>query len=244
MNRSRMLVLLTYMLAVASPARAQSTAWTDRGYFTAGVDVRLAAASVVDVVHPVVFAEPAVVSTTYDMKASPGFAVGGGARVWRNLAIGVEATRVSGTQPGSVDAQVPHPFVFGKPRGVSGEGSFERADTALHVQALWMIPLNARWRMSVEGGPSWISVRQVLVTDVSVTQTYPYDTATFAAVQTQQTTASHVGFNAGVGATRLLSRRAGVGVSASFSRAHIPLSASAATDAGGLHLNGGLRLLF
>ncbi len=245
---TRVIAVAFSFTLVAAAAQAQSAAWTDRGYFNAGADIRLAGGSFADVVHPIDFAEAAVVNTTYQMKAAPGLEVGSGVRVWRNLGIGVDLSYVVKGARGSVDAQVPHPLVFGKPRAVSGVAELGRNETAVNVQVLWMIPMpmpiNRRWQVAIAGGPSWISVSQDLVQDVTVTQTYPYDTATYASVVTQRSSKARVGFNAGIDGTYLFTRRVGLGASATFARAHIPLGASAASDAGGLHVAGGLRLRF
>lgn len=237
-------ILAAGLTLTAASARAQSAAWTDRGYFSAGADVRVVGTNFGDLIHPIDFAEAAVVNTTYKMRIAPGIEIGGGARVWRSLAIGATATWVSRPDAGSVDAQVPHPFLFGRPRAVSGAASLGRNETAVHVQAVWMMPVTPRWQLAVAGGPSWIGLRQDLVDDVTVTQTYPYDTASYAGVHSQRVSKSRAGFNAGVDATYLFRRRVGVGVSATFSRARIPLSPSASTDVGGLHVNGGLRVRF
>ena len=242
MTRACSLIVAVALTAVAARADAQPAAWTDRGYVSAGADLRVIGSSFGDLIHPIDFAEAAVVSTTYKTKLAPGVEFGGGLRVWKNLALGAAATWVSRADSGSIDAQVPHPLVFGKPRAVSGNASLARSETAIHVQAVWMIPVASRWQLGLAAGPSWIALGQDLVEDVTVTQTYPYDTATYAGVHSQRMSKSRVGFNAGADATYLFRPRLGLGVSATFSRAHIPLSASAATDVGGLHVNGGLRI--
>jgi hypothetical protein len=232
------------LMLIAASAHAQTSAWTDRGYLSAGADVRVVGANFGDVIHPIDFAEAAVVNTTYKMRIAPGIEIGGGARVWRNLAVGAAATWVSRPDAGSIDAQVPHPFVFGQPRAVSGDASLGRNETAVHVQAVWMMPVTAQWQLAVAGGPSWMGLRQDVVDDVTVTQTYPYDTATYAGVHSRPVSKSRVGFNAGVDATYLFRSRIGLGLSAAFSHARIPLTPSASTDVGGLHVNGGLRVRF
>ena len=69
----------------------------------------------------------------------------------------------------------------------------------------------------------------VIVSDVTVNQTYPFDTATFAGVVTQPVSKGHVGVNAGVNANYLLKRRASLTFGARYSHAHVPLRASAST---------------
>ncbi len=242
----RVIAVAVAFVFMAATAQAQSSAWTDRAYLSVGADVRFAGGSVVDVEHPIDFAEAAVVSTTYQMKAAPGLDVGGGVRVWRNLGIGVGLSYVTKEANGSIDAQVPHPLAFGRPRAVSGASDLARNETVVNVQVLWMVPLSmeGRWQVAIAGGPSWVSVHQNVVEDVTVTQVYPYDTATYTGVVTQRSSQSGVGFNAGVDGTYLYTRHVGVGASAVFTRAHVPIGATDSSNAGGLHVAAGLRLRF
>src|SRR4029077_19967420 len=94
----------------------------------------------------------------------PGFDVGGGVRVWRNLAVGLDVSRFSKETAGTVSAQIPHPFFFNRARTVSGDASgLTRDETAVHLQALWMLPFGSRWRLALGGGAPWVSRGQALV---------------------------------------------------------------------------------
>ncbi|HZP47145.1 MAG TPA: hypothetical protein VFB07_01325 [Vicinamibacterales bacterium] len=245
MSRTTLVLLVTTGCLWASiPADAQ-TADVERGYITAAADFLGAGSGFTDEIHPIDFGEAATVAGSYQVKFAPGFAVGGGARVWRRLALGVEAGRVSHGNTADVSAQVPHPFFFNKPRAVTGSASgLDRAELAVHVIASWVAPVADRWQLSVGGGPSWITVDQAVISDVTVTQTYPYDTATFAGAVTRKASKGHVGVNAGVEAAYLLRPRAALAFGARFSHAHVPLTDTASTDAGGLHATAGLRLRF
>jgi hypothetical protein len=255
MKEPSMRPLLTTAIAVvlalpAAGAAAQTAAPPDRGYLRAGGDVRVSVASFSGVAHPIDFAEAATVATTYGQQAAPGFEVAGGVRVWRRLAVGASVTRFTKTSGGAVTAQVPHPFFFNRPRPVSGEASgLGREETGIHVQATWIVPVRPRVSLAIAGGPSWFSLSQDVVTDVSVTQTYPYDTATFAGVVSARESRSAVGFNVGGDLGVFFSRYVGVGVGATFSHAHVSLPATSATssagvDTGGLHVDAGLRVRF
>lgn len=85
---------------------------------------------------------------------------------------------------------------------------------------------------------------QDLVSDVTITQTYPYDTATFSGTTSTHRSASRIGFNAGADVTWRLRPRVGLGLGVSFSRAAVALSDTVTVDAGGAHLGGGLRFRF
>ena len=241
---SARIVLAALLVAAASPVRAQ-TAPPERGYITASADLLVAGTGFGDEIHPIEFGEPATIDTSYRVGFAPGFAVGGGVRVWRRLAVGVEVGRVSHANDASVSAQVPHPLLFNTPRSVSGTATgLDRAELAVHLLVSWVAPLSTRWQLAVSGGPSWITVDQDLVTDVTVNQTYPYDTATFAGVVTQQASKGHIGVNAGVEAAYLATPHVGLAIGARYAHAHVPLTATAATDAGGAHVTAGLRLRF
>jgi hypothetical protein len=235
-------ILLIGLAGASAPARAQS-AWTDRGFVNVSGFFQ-PSSSFSNTVQPTDFAEPSVVDTTYKTGSVPGFEAEGGARLWRNLAIGVGVSWFSKDTAGAVSAQVPHPFFFNKPRAVSGDANLSRDETAVHLEALWMVPLAIRWQLALSGGPSWFSVHQDVVSDVAITQTYPYDSATFASATTVHRSASKAGFNAGADVTFLLRPRVGLGFGVMFSHASVPLDDTLTVDAGGAHVGGGLRVRF
>jgi hypothetical protein len=229
--------------AAGGVAHAQSAA-TNRGYVAVSGFFQ-PSASFSNTVRPVDFAESSVVDTSYKTGSVPGFEAGGGVRVWRHLAVGLDVSRFSKGTGGAVSGQVPHPFFFGKPRSVTGDASgLSRDETGVHLHALWMIPMRQRWQLVVAGGPSWFSVDQDLVTDVTVTQTYPYDTATFASATSVHRSRSKLGFNAGADVTYFLRRHVGLGFGVAFSHASIPLDDTLTVDAGGPHVAGGVRFRF
>jgi hypothetical protein len=239
------LTIGSLMLAVlAGPLPANAQTWSDRGYLNVSGWFQ-PASSFSNTAKPIDFAEPSVVDSAYKTGSVPGFEAEGGVRLWRNLAVGVGVSRFSKNATASVSTQVPHPFFFNKPRAVSGDAaSLERDETSVHVEALWMVPLTERWQLALSGGPSWFSVGQDLVSDVTVTQTYPFDTATFATAATVHRSASKVGFNVGADVSYLFGSHIGVGFGVMFSHAAIPLDDTLTVDAGGAHVGGGLRFRF
>jgi hypothetical protein len=244
-NRTSPLLILVAMALAPATAHAQPAAWGDHGYVHVSGWFQPAAATFSTSVRPIDFAEASIVDTSYKTRSIPGFEVDGGWRVWRNLAIGAGVSRFSKASGGSVAAQVPHPFFFNRARSVAGDASgLTRDETALHLQALWMIPLRNRWQLAIAGGPSWFSVGQDLVSDVTVTQTYPYDAATFASATVVHRSHAAIGFNAGADLAYGLRPHVGVGIGVNFSRAAIHLDDTTSVDAGGAHVAGGLRFRF
>jgi hypothetical protein len=224
----------------AAPARAQSAAWDDHGYLRLSGWFQLAAGSFSTTARPIDFAESSTVDTTYRTRSIPGFEVDAGGRVWRSLAIGVGVSRFSKDTAGSVSAQVPHPFFFNRPRAVSGDASgLTREETALHLQASWMVPLRNRLQLALAGGPSWFDVGQDLVTQV-----YPYDTATFAGATAVHRSHSGIGFNAAADLAYSVRPHVGVGIGVTFSHARVQLDDATTVEAGGAYVTAGLRFRF
>ena len=77
-----------------------------------------------------------------------------------------------------------------------------------------------------------------------MTQTYPYDTAAFSGATAVHRSRSRVGFNAGADVSYRLRPHVGLGVGVTYSHASVPLDDTLTVDAGGAHLNGGLRFRF
>jgi hypothetical protein len=244
-TRLTTLLVALVMASSTTTASAQSAPWTGRGYINVSAWYQPVSADFSNTVRPIDFAEPSVVDTGYETRAIPGFDVGGGVRLWRSLGLGLDVSRFSKRTTGAVSAQVPHPFLFNRARAVEGDASgLEREETAAHVQALWMLPLGSRWQLALAGGPSWFFVGQDLVSDVTITQTYPYDTATFAGTTSTHRSRSHAGFNAGADVSYRVRRHVGLGFGVMFSHASVPLDNTVTIDAGGAHIGGGIRFGF
>jgi hypothetical protein len=242
-TRSISLLVVLFTASGVDTARAQAR-WTDRGYLTVSGFLQ-PSASFANTVRPIDFAEASTIDTSYKTGSVPGVEAGGGVRLWRNLAVGLDVAWFSKKTGGAVSGQIPHPFFFNRARAVSGDASgLARDETAVHLQALWMTPLRRRWQLALAGGPSWFSVAQDLVSDVTVTQTYPFDTATFDTAATVHRTKSRIGFNAGADVSYLLRRHVGLGFGITYSHASIPLDDTLTVDAGGAHVAGGLRFRF
>ena len=194
-------------------------------------------------------AEDATFEAATPGKTGPVVAARAGFRVWRNFAIGAGVTAFSSTPPVSITASLPHPFFFNQPRSVTGSVSgLKHDETMVAIEASWMVPLSRRLDMNLFVGPAFFNLRQDMATQVTFTETYPYDTATFTGVESARVTKSAVGFTLGSDVTYLFSKSIGVGAHLRFSRATASLSPvsgqSTSVDLGGLQVGGGLRIRF
>ena len=184
----------------------------------------------------------------YHIESGTVVDVSGGARLWRNLGVGVSVSLYRRDTDASVSASLPHPFFPGNSRAVAGGMPLYHEQRAVHLHALVAVPLNPAFTVTVFGGPTFFTLWQDLVTDVRFTHSYPYDDAAFAGIVTQEQSRSKVGFNAGVDVAYYFTDAVGVGWLTRFSAGTIELPSvgerSVDVSAGGFHAVGGLRLRF
>ena len=175
--------------------------------------------------------------------------VSGAVRVAPYFALGIGMSRFMIDETASVSAQVPHPLFFNRDRSISeASPPLTRRETAVHLQALVVVPVTPSFTVTGFGGPTLFDVEQSLVTDVNFTHTYPYDTAMFSSAVTSPNSADTVGFNVGADVAYYFTDNVGVGWLTRYSRAMVELpSASGETldiEVGGLHTAVGLRVRF
>jgi hypothetical protein len=193
-------------------------------------------------------AEDAPVSTNLTMGTSVFFDGGARIRVGRRVSIGAVGYLASGSADGTLDAQVPHPFYFGQPRDVAGNVSgLARREIGAHMELVLPVSVSPRFEIMAFGGPSYIHLEQDLVTDLTYSEAYPYDTATFRSATTTTASKGAFGFNVGADLTWRLGRSLRGGALVRYSQADVTLPAASGNDAtvraGGLQVGAGLRIL-
>lgn len=195
------------------------------------------------------FVESGSITSQYDSDQPFVVDVSAAAGAWRSLGMGVGVSYSSTPLAGAVEAQIPHPFFFNKMRTVTGAApDLTREELALHLDATWVFRLGRATSATVFGGPSYFRVTQGLVTDIRVTEEYPFDTAVFQSVTTADSEQSKWGFNAGFDVTQRVAGSVGVGVIGRYSRATFtfPIAGDETADveSGGFQIGAGLRILF
>jgi hypothetical protein len=192
------------------------------------------------------YSETGSLTSSYTVRRGPVLDAGLTVRVWRTFGVGVSGSYFHDSGLAQVNALVPHPFVFGQPRQVNGSSSVPRTEIGMHFQAAYWAQPSQRLEVVVTGGPSVFRVDQDFVSDVTFTQTAPYDTATYqgSSVIRQRKTVS--GGNIGGEIGWRVARRLGLAAAVGFSRARaqFPGTSAQAVVIGGLHVGGGVRLLF
>ena len=238
------------LAATVRPARAQSD--VPRGFVSVNGGLQTASSDFSDSVdfgHPLFGPEDGSFDASYPAGDDTGFDVGGGVRVWRNLALGANVSVFSRESDAGITGQLPHPFRFDRLRAINGTAAgLARTETAVHVQALWVIPVGRSVAITLFGGPTWFNVTQDLVTGITFDQAYPYDEATFTGASAREQSASAIGVHAGADVAYYFSERFGVGGTVRFSRGSVefdsPGGDTVENDVGGAQTTAGLRLRF
>jgi hypothetical protein len=244
------LLLFGALGSSARTAAAQRADWPERVWVSVNGGIETATKSVSDAFSIQHFVEPEPIGVAYPSRTAGLVSVNGGYRLWNRLGAGVGVMRATSRGSANVTAQVPHPFFFNQLRQVQGTAHTSRTETSADVVVAYLMPLTDRVRVIVSGGPSVVALDQAMVTDVQVSQQYPYDTASFASATTGTVKKTAAGVNGGADVFWMLSRHfaAGALVRATHARVTAPRGAgtpaSVRLTAGGAQLGAGLRVLF
>ena len=226
---------------VAAPASAQMT-WTDKAFLNVNFGVQetshtLDASSTFDL-----YGEQGSLSTTQPVDGGALFDIGAGYKVWKNLAVGLGYSRVQSDGDVTLEANVPDPNFFDRPRGVTGVASnAEHAEHAIHLQGTWVMPVTDKMDVAFSFGPTIFMVSQDIVTDLSITE--PTPTISSSTVTREDKTA--VGINLGVDLNYFFRPRIGAGLLVRYSYGSVELEgAQESLPVGGFQIGAGVRLRF
>ena len=195
------------------------------------------------------FPEDADFNADYAVGTGAVFDGGAGIRLASGIGFGVAVSRFERLDPVSLDARIPHPFFFDRPRSLTGsEPDLTRLETAVHVEVRWFESVSDTVELAVFGGPSLFNIRQDLVTAIGYDHAYPYDQASLASATTEAASASAIGFHAGADIGFFFSETVGLGALIRYSGGSVDLPGEGdgmvPIDTGGFHVGGGLRLRF
>jgi hypothetical protein len=239
---------LLVFLCSGAPAHGQ-TAAVGRVFIAIGGGYQLTANDFDDRSTFTANAETGTFTTAYKVKSASTFDIAGGVFLSRWLGVGVGVTRLSTSTPAALSGTVPHPFFFNTQRSVSATVTgARREELGVHMQARLVAPVGARLQLMAFGGPSFFHVRQSMVDTFTWTDSYPYDTAAFAAASTSIGKGTKIGFNAGADIAFFFTRQLGVGGGLQFGNASVKVSRADGNTRdikiGGTKGTAGLRLRF
>lgn len=248
-NQRLVPIALFLLVCAATTASAQSIVPAVKGYVAINGGYQVTTHSFGHADSFEANAEQGRYDSEYSVEAGPSFDVAAGAIGWRHLGFGIGISRFSRTTPLHLSGDVPHPFFFDRGRAVSGDvGGLKREELAVHTQLRAMAPVGDRLQLMAFGGYSYFQLTQDVISDVTYTDAYPYDSATLTGAKTTAKAGSKIGVNAGADVAFFFTPRLGVGFGAQYAGATIalPMASGSASrvKVGGVQAGGGLRLRF
>jgi hypothetical protein len=222
-------------------AEAQMT-WTDKLFINANIGIQGGSHSLESSTNFDLYDETGTFSISEDVGGGFLFDVSAGYKVWRNLAVGIGFTRVASDDDLTINALVPDPVDFDRPRSVTVTApDASHSETAINLSGTWMVPVTDKVDVGVVFGPTIFHVSQDLPTSISVTEPGPTINST-SLTGTGKTT---MGFHAGVDVTYLITPRVGVGGLARYTVGSVDFDeASDNLTVGGFQLGAGVRIRF
>jgi hypothetical protein len=256
MRRVAALTLLSVCAASAAAAQGRGQGqgpppeparWSDRARVGVSAGVQGRTLPLSQSLELTKYVEPAPMTAEVPRTAATLIDAGVQVRLQRNLGVSVALSYLSGTHEAQVEGEIPHPLYFDAPRDISGRTSrIGHDELAVHTNLVYMLPMRGV-DVLVFGGGSFFRVAQDFVVDVHFTETYPYDTATFARADLVAGTARATGFNVGTDITWPLGRAWGVGALVRYTQADVPFEvdgqALGRPRVGGLQVLGGVRVI-
>ena len=200
-------------LLAGAPVCAQSTQWSDRAFLNINLGLGLTAKPFEEHIAPIIYSERAAITAPHEVTGGlTALDVAGGVRVWRSVGVGATYTKLGRTENVDVAALVPHPVYFNQPRAASKVTPLRRTETAVHIQALFVVPVTPRIDLALSGGPSLINISQDFASGLEVTEgADPFVNVAIGNVRTVTRTGRLVGVNVGADVTYFLTSLAGVG---------------------------------
>ena len=232
-------------------AQAQMLKWEDTAYVMVNAGLQAQSRSFTEISTPLIYGENALVTVPHEVSSGLLFDVAGGVRLWRNLAVGVGFSRFADKETPTLAGEIPSPLVFGSPRAaVTSTGELKHSETAVHVHALWMVPVSNKIELAAMAGPSFYRIEQDVLSGITVAESPvpPFAAVTINSVTTTSESERAVGFTVGADMTYLITRRFGAGALVRYSAASVDLTTSGGgtitVDAGGFQIGAGLRVRF
>ena len=235
--------------ALPQPATTTPTEWRDRAFLNVNLGFQMTDRPFDEAVTPIIYGERASVAATHPVAGKRlTLDIGGGVRLWRSLGVGGALTKFSSEETSTVVARVPHPTLFNQPRLASKDAPFNRKESAIHIDAVYVKPITPRVDVMVAGGPSILTVTQDLLQRIDVAEGGPpFTTVGIGNVAKTTRDVRTYGFHVGGDVTWFVTPLVGIGVGVRYVMASLSTTLTDGTtpidiDAGGLQIGWGARI--
>jgi hypothetical protein len=188
-----------------------------------------------------IYGENANLTTTQENGGGALFDITGGYKIRPSIGVAIGFSNFSNSSDATVGTAIPNPLVFDQPAISSTTVSgLEHSERGIHLMGVYFMPVTPKIDVALSFGPSFILVKQDLVSSVSVA---PGTQTATPVVTTEKETG--IGVNIGIDGTYLINRMFGAGVFLRYAGAKVDLSdAVQDVSVGGFQVGGGLRVRF
>ena len=226
----------------AQTARAQMQ-WTDQAFVSVNFGAQAPSRTLTTQTTPTIYDEPASFSSTQDVGGGAFFDISGGYKLWENLAVGIGITHVGRTADLAIDARIPDPLFFDRPRSVTlSAPDAHHSQTAINLTGTWIMPVTDKIDVGYQFGPTIFLVSQ----DVPGVPTISEPGPTFSSLPLDSNDKTTLGIHFGVDVTYMVNPRFGVGGIARYTwgSAELVENDDESLTVGGFQIGGGLRVRF
>jgi hypothetical protein len=228
--------------AVLVPSAHAQMQWTDKGFANVSFGVQAPSQDLTTDTTFDIYGEAASQVAAQQVGGGAFFDISGGYKVWKNLAVGVGLTFVGSSSDLQVNAQIPDPDFFDRPRAVSTTlTDAKHRQTAINLTGTWMMPVTDKVDVGFQFGPTIFLVSQDVPGTIQVTE--PGPTITSAELAKDDHTSFGVHF--GIDATYLITPKIGAGILVRYSYGSVDIvGASDSLTLGGFQIGFGGRFRF
>jgi hypothetical protein len=156
-------------------------------------------------------------------KTGAAFDIGGGVRLVENLGVGVTYSRYSKTRTGTLSTIIPDPWFRNAASEVHQQIPLQREENAIHIQAIYRIPVANNLQVGLFGGPTYFRCLDDVISQFALEGEILWPSLDwvvgFRGVTQTVDKDSVWGFHGGADVTYLLTKYFGVGTTVRFSRA-------------------------
>jgi len=228
-------VITTFLALAVAPSvmgqESSNNAWGGRAFVTFNVGAQTASPAFGYEYAATLFQQSATAALNTPGKTGATFDVGSGLRLLQNLGVGVTYSRYSNQRDGMLTTTIPNPLAMYRylppgiptnPSTISEQIPLQREEDAVHIQAIYRVPIGSRIQIGTFGGPSYFRCTDDHVTkfqlQVAISPTGVWSVA-FQDVSQLVDRASVWGYHAGGSFTYLATRHFGVGMTVRYSEA-------------------------
>jgi hypothetical protein len=241
--RAGILVLSLLLTGAAGEAAAQMLQSTDRAFAAVNFGSQTKARTFTTTGSQPIYDETATFESVVGIGNERVFDISAGVRVWSNLALGVGFTSYSDSGSAGLTASIPDPLFFDTPvqRGATADGQ-EHKQQQVHLSAYWLQPLTDKFDVALYAGPTFFSVKQDLLTGITVAA----GSTTIASTASTALDESTVGYHAGLDLRYLVLQNVGVGAFVRFTGGSLDVASLAGgkMDVGGFQYGVGIRFRY